>query len=90
MAKSTEFEEDIEMLQEDTRITAREIRRPAGIREKSIQINLQKSKKYRKSPETPHTDDTKMFKARSKGKKEKGDEERREKWIDKRKNYKER
>lgn len=86
MAKSTEFKEDIEMLQKDTQIIAREIRRPTEIREKSIQINLQKSKKYKKSARTG----AKMFKACLKGKEEKRDEERREKWIDKRKDYKER
>ncbi|CAL1680219.1 unnamed protein product [Lasius platythorax] len=89
MAKSTGFEEDIEKLQKNTQIIAREIRRSTEIPEKreSIRMNLQKSKKYKKSAKTPHTD-AKIFKACSKGKKEKKKEERREKWIDKREDYK--
>lgn len=89
MAKSTGFEEDIEKLQKNTQIIAREIRRSTEIPEKSIRMNLQKSKKYKKSAKTPHTD-AKIFKACSKGKKEKRKEERREKWIDKREDYKKR
>lgn len=89
MAKSTDFKEDIEMLQKDAQFIAREIRRPTEIPEKSIQINLQKSKKCKKSEKTPYTG-AKIFKAGLKERKEKRDEGRREKRIDKRKDYKER
>lgn len=89
MAKSTEFEEDIEMLQKDTQIIAREIRRFTEIPEKSIQTNLQKSKRYKKSAKTPQTD-ANIFKACIKGKKGKRDEKRRKKWIDKCEYYKKR
>lgn len=88
-AKSTEFEEDIEMLQKDAKIIAREIRGSTEIPEKSIQTNLQKSKRYKKSAKTPHTD-AKIFKACLKEKKDKRDEKGRKKWIDKCEYYKER
>lgn len=83
------FEEDIEMLQKEAQFIARDIRRLKEIPEKDIQINLQKSKRYKKSAKTPYSD-AKIFKACLKERKEKRDAERREKWIDKRKDYKER
>lgn len=89
MAKSTEFEEDIEMLQKDAEIIAREIRGSTEIPEKSIQTNLQKFKKYKKSAKTPHTD-VKIFKACLKEKEDKRDEKGRKNWIDKFEYYKER
>lgn len=89
MAKATEFEEDTEIWQKDTQDIAREIRRfTTRIPERIIQTNLRKFKKYKKSAKTPHT--ANVFKACLKGKKEKRDEKRREKWIDKRKDDKER
>ncbi|XP_072766623.1 uncharacterized protein [Anoplolepis gracilipes] len=87
MAKSTQFEEDTEMWQKDTQDIAREIRRSTEMPEKSIQTNLRKFKRYKKSAKIPHTD-ANIFKACSKGKKEKRKNERREKWIDKREDYK--
>lgn len=88
-AKSTEFGENIEMLQKNTKVIARKIRRSTEISEKNVQINLQKSKKYKKSTKTPYTD-AQIFKFCSKGKKENKEEGRREKWTDKRENYKKR
>lgn len=89
MAKSTDFKEDIEMLQKDAQFIAREIRRPTKIPEKTIQIDLQKSQKCKKGEKTSYTG-AKIFKAGMKERKEKRDEGRREKRIDKRRDYKER
>ncbi|XP_070169409.1 uncharacterized protein [Polyergus mexicanus] len=73
MAKSTEFEEDIETLKKDRQI--------------GIQTNLQKSKRYKKSAKIPRID-ANIFKACLKGKEDKRDEKRGKQWIDKCEYYK--
>lgn len=80
--KTAEFGEDIEMVQKSAHVSANKIKKSTTISEKSIQTNLRKSEKYRRYDKISHID-TKIHRAADLGKKEKKEERRQKKWIDK-------
>jgi len=88
--KKTMESMEFEMLQKDRHITPCKIRKSVEMPEKSIQINIRKSKRYKRSDRTPYTS-TRIFKTanleRERGrKKERGWE----KWINKCNRYQKR
>lgn len=86
--KETEFEENNETVQKDTQFTVHEMKKTTEMLEKSIQTDLRKFSRYKKSNETSH-DDIKICKAvDSKERKKKKEEKRRKKWTNKRKHRK--
>lgn len=80
-AESSEFKEDIEMVQKNTQVSAHKIIKSAAILEKSIQTSLRRSEKYKRYGKISHID-AKISIATGFEKRGKKEERKQERWID--------